>query len=170
MTAGGKTNMPTFSGFVTGASLAGVGNGPGANLHGAATGDSGDDVTYGLNTVIIGALSVGEQSAPAVSSGTSGKIYFDDTANKFKVSEAGGAYVDLVGGSGHSVSDVTAQIDGITDTFTVPNYTTGSVIAMRNGVMEKPSDLTENNPTNTTIQLSVVPVVTEDLYILYIPA
>jgi hypothetical protein len=39
-------------------------------------------------------------SAPAVSSAGNGRIYFDSTANKFKASENGAAYVDLIGAGG----------------------------------------------------------------------
>lgn len=38
-------------------------------------------------------------AAPAVSNAGEGRIYFDSSSNKFKVSENGGAYVDLVTGS-----------------------------------------------------------------------
>lgn len=40
------------------------------------------------------------QSAPSLSGSGQGSIYFDSTSNKFRVSEHGGAYVDLVGGGG----------------------------------------------------------------------
>jgi hypothetical protein len=51
-----------------------------------------------------GALTVRGMPAPGVSAGGQGRIYFDTTTNKFRVSEDGGAYVDLVpGGSGFSL-------------------------------------------------------------------
>jgi hypothetical protein len=53
-----------------------------------------------------GAWSVRGMAAPAVSVATQGRIYFDSTANKFKVSENNGAYVDLVGG-GSGISGLT---------------------------------------------------------------
>jgi hypothetical protein len=40
----------------------------------------------------------GMSSAPAVSASNTGRIYYDYSANKFKVSQNGGAYTDLVGG------------------------------------------------------------------------
>lgn len=40
------------------------------------------------------------RAAPALSAAGEGRIYFDSTANVFKVSENGGAYQDLVGGGG----------------------------------------------------------------------
>ena len=46
-------------------------------------------------------------AAPAVSAAGQGRIYFDSTANKFKISEHGGAYADLVGGGG-DITGVTA--------------------------------------------------------------
>lgn len=60
-------------------------------------------------------------SAPAVSAAGTGKIYFDSTANKFKVSENNGAYVDLVGGAAGSY--VAKSGDTMTGTLTV---TTGA--------------------------------------------
>ena len=44
----------------------------------------------------------GLSSAPSVSTANQGRIYFDYTTNKFRVSENGGAYVDLVGAGGGS--------------------------------------------------------------------
>jgi hypothetical protein len=51
---------------------------------------------------INGALSVRGMAAPALSPAGQGRMYFDSTANVFKVSENGGAYTDLVGGSSAS--------------------------------------------------------------------
>jgi trimeric autotransporter adhesin len=51
---------------------------------------------------ITGAFSQRGMAAPAVSVAGQGRIYFDSTANKFKVSENNGAYADLVGGGGGS--------------------------------------------------------------------
>lgn len=47
-----------------------------------------------------GAFSQRGMAAPALSVAGQGRIYFDSTANKFKVSENNGAYADLVGGGG----------------------------------------------------------------------
>lgn len=44
----------------------------------------------------------GLNAMPPASIGGAGKIYFDKLNNKFKVSENGGAYVDLLGGGGPS--------------------------------------------------------------------
>ncbi|HXH32138.1 MAG TPA: tail fiber domain-containing protein [Bacteriovoracaceae bacterium] len=44
----------------------------------------------------------GMTAAPAVSPASQGRIYFDTTANKFKVSENGGAYADLGAGGAAS--------------------------------------------------------------------
>jgi|GEM_PF-6374660 hypothetical protein len=67
---------------------------------------------YSPNTTldIIGAFSVREMSSPALSPPDQGRIYFDATANKFKVSENNGAYVDLV--STGSTWPLLATIDG----------------------------------------------------------
>lgn len=58
--------------------------------------------TTAPNTIldVNGAMSMREISAPSVSPSDQGRIYFDNTDNKFKVSENGGAYVDLIGGGG----------------------------------------------------------------------
>ena len=49
---------------------------------------------------ISGAFNQRGMAAPAVSPSGQGRIYFDSTANKFKASQNGAAYVDLVGGGG----------------------------------------------------------------------
>ncbi len=56
---------------------------------------------------INGAVSQRGMAAPAVSPAGQGRIYFDSTANKFKISEHGGGYTDLVGGGG-DITGVTA--------------------------------------------------------------
>lgn len=54
-------------------------------------------------------------AAPSVSAAGTGRIYFDSTANLFKVSENGGAYTNLVGGgSGGSTVDITVTTTGLT--------------------------------------------------------
>lgn len=65
--------------------------------------------------------------------------------------------VGLLGGSGMLVANVSGQVDGVTDTFTVPSYQMGAnnLRVFRNGVMEDPSTVTQID--STTIQLSVVP-------------
>ncbi|MFN9067284.1 MAG: beta strand repeat-containing protein, partial [Bdellovibrionales bacterium] len=57
---------------------------------------------------VAGALTVREMAAPALSSADQGRIYFDSIENKFKVSENGGAYVDLVGGGSDNLGNHTA--------------------------------------------------------------
>jgi hypothetical protein len=53
------------------------------------------------------------QSAPSVSGSGNGRIYFDSSANKYKVSENGGAYADLVGsGSGSASKEIRFNIAG----------------------------------------------------------
>jgi hypothetical protein len=61
----------------------------------------------------------GVAAAAAPPTAGQGKIYFDSTANKFKVSENNGAYVDLVGGGGGSSQWTTTGSDIY--------YTTGRV-------------------------------------------
>ncbi|MFN8790398.1 MAG: hypothetical protein ACK5Y2_02970 [Bdellovibrionales bacterium] len=43
-----------------------------------------------------GALTQGGMAAPAVSAAGQGRLYFDSTTNKFRVSENGGAFTDLI--------------------------------------------------------------------------
>jgi hypothetical protein len=46
---------------------------------------------------VSGAITAnGMSSAPSVSASNTGRIYYDYSANKFKVSQNGGAYADLV--------------------------------------------------------------------------
>lgn len=51
-----------------------------------------------------GALTMRGMAAPAVSPAGQGRIYFDSVANKFKVSQNGAAYVDLVGATNSFVN------------------------------------------------------------------
>lgn len=63
-----------------------------------ATGSVGiGGITPGSALDVSGALSVRNMAAPALSPAGQGRIYFDNAAGKFKVSENGGAYVDLLG-------------------------------------------------------------------------
>jgi hypothetical protein len=51
--------------------------------------------------IMAGAIDVVQIAAPSVSDFGSGKIYFDSTSKKFRVSQDGGAYVDMIyGGAG----------------------------------------------------------------------
>lgn len=76
------------------------------------------------------------------------------------------------GGGGFLYENITGQVDGITNTFTVPSYTMGAnnLRVFRNGVMEDPATVTQVDPT--TIQLSVVPALLptpEYLDVHYLP-
>ena len=64
---------------------------------------------------LAGAFTVQEMSAPSLSLTNQGRIYFDATLNKFRVSENGGAYVNLVG-SGGGITSLNA-LTGTTQTF-----------------------------------------------------
>lgn len=85
---------------------------------------------------IVGTRSFSMTGDSAANAGAStagnGRIYFDSTANKFKVSENGGAYVDLVGSGG--LSGLTAG--------RIP-YTSGA------SAIADTSNLTWNNTTRT---------------------
>ncbi len=65
--------------------------------------DSSGNVGIGTTTPstlldVDGALTTRGMASPTVSPAGQGRIYFDSTANKFRVSENNGAYVDLIGG------------------------------------------------------------------------
>jgi hypothetical protein len=53
----------------------------------------------GTTLDVNGALTQRGVSSPGVSAASTGRIYFDSTLGKFRVSEAGNAYVDLVSGA-----------------------------------------------------------------------
>jgi trimeric autotransporter adhesin len=84
---------------------------------------------------ITGAFSQRGMAAPALSVAGQGRIYFDSTANKFKVSENNGAYIDLVGGGGGGItgSGTTGKIpkwssaSALTDSLVSESGTTVSV-------------------------------------------
>ncbi|MBL7670267.1 MAG: hypothetical protein JNM39_07250 [Bdellovibrionaceae bacterium] len=48
--------------------------------------------------------------SPAVASAGQGRIYFDSTSNKYRVSQSGGAYQDLVGSGGGSPAGANTQV------------------------------------------------------------
>ncbi|MFA7308905.1 MAG: tail fiber domain-containing protein [Patescibacteria group bacterium] len=71
---------------------------------------------------LLGAISVrGLATAPSVSPTGEGRIYFDNVLNKYRVSENGAAYADLVGGGGAST------LDGLTDVI-ITTPATGEIL------------------------------------------
>jgi hypothetical protein len=68
-------------------------------------------------------------AAPAVSAAGQGRIYFDSTGNVFKVSENGGAYVNLVGGGSGTVTSVGLSLPGIFSVSGSPVTTSGTLTA-----------------------------------------
>lgn len=75
----------------------------GANLNIGGSGTMGS-----LN--VNGPVSLGGVAAPAVAPTGQGRLYFDSTTNKLKVSESGGAFVNLVGATGVSGSGAVNSI------------------------------------------------------------
>lgn len=75
---------------------------------------------------VNGAFTLRAMAAPAVSLEEQGRIYFDSTTNKFRVSEDSGAYVDLVGGG------AATTLDGLTDVVT--DYSTSYNMYLGQGV------------------------------------
>jgi len=67
----------------------------------------------GTTIDINGAQTMRGMAAPTVSSSGQGRIYFDSTLNKYRVSQNGGAYIDLVGtGSGDFLANGTVPMTG----------------------------------------------------------
>lgn len=72
--------------------------------------DTSGNMGVGTNTPsskldVSGALTMRGMAAPSLSGAGQGRIYFDSVANKFKVSENGGAYVDLLGAGSSAYVD-----------------------------------------------------------------
>jgi hypothetical protein len=64
-------------------------------------------------------------AAPAVSPASTGRIYFDSGTNKFRASQNGGAYVDLI--TGGTITAVTATSPIVSSGGTTPNLTLSTV-------------------------------------------
>lgn len=128
-------------------SLYGIfGTGAGAGVYGAAGGPSAYgghfSGTTGSGALYVDGDAVFSANTPLVFEGSpilsTGTIYYDTATNKFKVSENGGAYVDLVGGgAGGAVSSVTGGGAGINVT-----PTTGAVIVTNTGDTDATNDVT----------------------------
>lgn len=66
-------------------------------------------MTYISGGTLAGVLRLSQPAvAPGLAAAGTGRIYYDSTDNKFKVSENGGAYVDLAGGATPALEDVLA--------------------------------------------------------------
>ncbi|MBX9638100.1 MAG: tail fiber domain-containing protein [Nitrosomonas sp.] len=59
---------------------------------------------------ISGAMTMRGIAAPTASSAGQGRIYFDSTSNKFRVSQNGGSYADLLGSGGGTPAGANQQI------------------------------------------------------------
>ncbi|MGE3975448.1 MAG: tail fiber domain-containing protein, partial [Bdellovibrionales bacterium] len=77
---------------------------------------------------INGAMSVRGMAAPTVSPAGQGRIYFDSTANKFKISENGGAYSDIGSGGGSpSNTAYSAHMARVSTTQSIPSGTVTTI-------------------------------------------
>jgi hypothetical protein len=131
----GSVSAPTFS--FAGDSDTGLYT-PAGNTLAFSSGGSEKARINSTGMEVSGALTVNEMSAPAVSGSNQGRIYFDAALNKFRVSEHGGAYVDLIGSGG--ASQWTTSSSDI-------NFTTGNVGI---GVASPSSRLDVRNVTNSS--------------------
>ncbi len=84
--------------------------------------------TPGAKLQISGDLMLDGMSAPAVSGAGQGRIYFDSTANVFKVSQNGAAYTNLVGGSGGSTTLQNAYDNSGTPATILTSSTTKGIL------------------------------------------
>ena len=108
-------------------------------------GITGPNTTLDIN----GALSVRGMVAPATSPSGQGRIYFDSTSNKFKVSENASSYTDLVGG-GMGGSGTANYIPKFTASNTLGNsaiYETGGNVGIGTGPNAKLSIKLDNYAT-----------------------
>ncbi|MEK9144033.1 MAG: hypothetical protein AAB339_00315, partial [Elusimicrobiota bacterium] len=64
---------------------------------------------------VDGAMILRGMATPAVAAGGQGKMYFDSSSNKFKMSENGGAFTNLIGGVGGAVT-LQGSSPGVPDT------------------------------------------------------
>lgn len=107
----------------------------------------------------------GDKTTPGPGTADTFEVCLKDAADVF-------AWTSLTGGGGgggaYARVDLTAAINGITDTFVLPAYQAGSLLVFRNGVLERPSLVTELSPTS--LQLIEPPIVGEWLFVLYTPA
>lgn len=81
-------------------------NGLGTALTVANAASVGGNFTVSGATLLNATFNQAGMAAPGLSSGGQGRIYFDSGTNKFRVSENGGAFVDLLGGGGGGVTSV----------------------------------------------------------------
>jgi hypothetical protein len=79
-------------------------------------------------------------AAPALSPAGQGRIYFDSTSNKFRISENGGAYTDLIGGT----------ISGSGSANQIPYFTSASALSSSANLTWDTSALVVKNAGNST--------------------
>ena len=108
---------------------------------------------------VNGAVTERGMAAPSVSSAGQGIIYFDSTANAFKVSQNGGAYANLVGGGGGSLgASATVTSPSISGDATSGFYTpAASTVAVAAGGVEA---MQWNTAASAVNYLSVTPAAT----------
>jgi hypothetical protein len=137
--SGGYQNWtPGYIAFFTGASHPhGLGNPP-EQMRISGSGNVGIGTTVPSSKLdMAGDFNVRAMSAPAVSPATQGRIYFDSGTNKFKVSEHGGAYVDLIGGNiggGWTDGGANVYLTSITDNVGIGTTTPSSKLEVQGTV------------------------------------
>ncbi len=86
---------------------------------------------------ITGAISARAISAPAVAPASQGRIYYDSTTDKFKVSENGGAYADLVSAAGSTFTKTTPDVNNaVTDGTNISANAWGPWMQLEAGTTE----------------------------------
>lgn len=84
---------------------------------------------------IVGDMTLRAAATPSLSSANEGRLYYDGTAQKFRVSENGGAWVDLMGAGGLPALNNAMIWVGDASNNAVPRTVTGDVQLMNNGDM-----------------------------------
>ncbi|MDG0815896.1 phage tail protein [Bdellovibrio svalbardensis] len=97
---------------------------------------------------INGAETMRGMAAPGLSAAGQGRIYFDSTANKYKVSQNGGAYADLVPAAG---GGALSSITPATTTNTIDNLNFGQIWNWSSATTQSPMSISANALTTGSL-------------------